>query len=105
MSFDWSFVLSDRVTAAVAQGLGGTLTVVGWAGLFAAIIGGAVALLRVSTNRCARRVGRAYVAFFRNIPLLILLFFLYFGLPTLLPRARFPFIYANRYEMIVAVVA
>ena len=35
----------------------------------------------------ARAAAAGYVNFFRNTPLLIVLFFLYFGLPGLLPRS------------------
>jgi polar amino acid transport system permease protein len=105
LDIDWSFILSDRVIESVGEGLETTVAIVGGAGLGAAIIGGVVALLQVSTRRWAQRTGKAYVIFFRNTPLLVLLFFLYFGLPALLPRTRFPFIYATHYEMAIAIVA
>lgn len=104
-NFDWSFILSDRVVESIADGFRLTAVIVVGAGLCAGIVGGGVALLQVSTYPSAQRIGQAYVAFFRNTPLLILLFFLYFGLPVLLPRARFPFIYANQYEITVAIIA
>jgi polar amino acid transport system permease protein len=104
-NFDWSFVLSDRVVESIVDGFRLTTVIVVGAGLCAGVVGGGVALLQVSTYPSAQRIGQAYVAFFRNTPLLILLFFLYFGMPVLLPPARFPFIYANRYEITVAIIA
>lgn len=105
MNFDWSFILSDRVVESIVDGFRLTTVIVVGAGLCGGIIGGGVAVLQVSAYPLAQRIGQAYVAFFRNTPLLILLFFLYFGLPVLLPRAQFPFIYANRYEITVAIIA
>jgi|SoiMethySBSTD1v2_1073268.scaffolds.fasta_scaffold00967_15 His/Glu/Gln/Arg/opine family amino acid ABC transporter permease subunit len=104
-NIDWSFIVSARVLDALAQGLKVTLTVVLVAGLLAILIGSAVALLQVSSHRAAQRAGRIYVALFRNIPLLILLFFFYFGLPTLLPRSHYPLVYSDHYEIQIAIIA
>jgi putative glutamine transport system permease protein len=41
-----------------------------------------VAVLRVAPSRALRRIGTAYVEFFRNIPLLVQIFFLFFALPS-----------------------
>ncbi|MEK7285661.1 MAG: amino acid ABC transporter permease, partial [Chloroflexota bacterium] len=49
----------------------------------ALVIGTLVALLRISPIAPVRWVGAAYVEFFRNTPLLVQLFFLFFGLPFL----------------------
>jgi His/Glu/Gln/Arg/opine family amino acid ABC transporter permease subunit len=105
MVFDWSFVFSHRVIEPLFEGFQLTMVIVASAGFFATIVGVAIAMLHVSVHRPVRCVGQAYVAFFRNIPLLILLFFLYFGLPTFFPPAQFPFIYAKHYEITIAVVA
>ncbi len=53
-------------------GLGGAL-----------VVGTIVALMRVSPIPPARWLGAAYVEFFRNTPLIVQLFFLFFGLPFL----------------------
>lgn len=55
---------------------------IGWAGIAGAIvIGLAVALVIHFRVPVARQLCRAYVELFRNTPLLIQLFFFYFGLP------------------------
>ncbi|WP_181168021.1 amino acid ABC transporter permease [Mesorhizobium sp. B2-4-19] len=59
-------------------GLG--LTVAAMAGAF--LIGLFVALARVSQRRWLRMLGGAYVALFRGIPPLVLLYLVYFGLPA-----------------------
>jgi polar amino acid transport system permease protein len=105
MTFDWSFLFSARMTDALFEGFRLTIVITAVAGVLASAIGFSAAVLQVSVRRLLRRIGQAYVAFFRNLPLLVLLFFLYFGLPMLLPRARFPFIYANHYEIVIGIVA
>ena len=65
----------------VLQGLLVTLELAVLAFLGAVVIGTVVAILRVSPVAPLRAVGLVYVEFFRNIPLLSLLFLVAFGLP------------------------
>jgi His/Glu/Gln/Arg/opine family amino acid ABC transporter permease subunit len=51
--------------------------------LIGAIIGLFAAFARTSSNRTLNRVAAAYVDVVRNIPLLLIIFFVYFGLPSL----------------------
>jgi His/Glu/Gln/Arg/opine family amino acid ABC transporter permease subunit len=60
--------------------VGLSLTIVAMAGSF--VIGLIVALGRLSRNRVIRLLSGAYVAFFRGIPPLVLLYIVYFGLPS-----------------------
>jgi putative glutamine transport system permease protein len=46
-------------------------------------IGVVVATMRVTPNRAVSAVGTAYVEFIRNVPLLVEIFFFYFGLPSI----------------------
>ena len=48
--------------------------------VIAMVVGTVVAALRVAPNKWLQRVGGLYVEFFRNIPLLVLLFIMFFGL-------------------------
>jgi His/Glu/Gln/Arg/opine family amino acid ABC transporter permease subunit len=48
--------------------------------VIAMVVGTVVAALRVAPNKMLQRVGGLYVEFFRNIPLLVLLFIMFFGL-------------------------
>lgn len=59
-----------------------TLEVSALAFVVAMVLGVTVAVLRVAPVRALRRIGTAYVEFFRNIPLLVQLFFLFFALPS-----------------------
>lgn len=48
---------------------------------FALIVGGVLALLRLSQTAPVRWLATAWVEFFRGVPLLLLIFFTFFGLP------------------------
>ncbi|HHK2817876.1 TPA: amino acid ABC transporter permease [Pseudomonas aeruginosa] len=55
--------------------------------LLATLIGALLAIARLSRRRLLSWPARAYLALFRNTPLLVQLFFWYFGVPALLPEA------------------
>ncbi|WP_457854221.1 amino acid ABC transporter permease [Pseudomonas aeruginosa] len=55
--------------------------------LLATLIGAPLAIARLSRRRLLSWPARAYLALFRNAPLLVQLFFWYFGVPALLPEA------------------
>jgi His/Glu/Gln/Arg/opine family amino acid ABC transporter permease subunit len=61
-----------------------SLSAVAW--VLAAILGIAAGALRTVPYRPLRAAGAAYVEFFRNVPLIVWMFFWYFGVPPLLPR-------------------
>jgi His/Glu/Gln/Arg/opine family amino acid ABC transporter permease subunit len=48
--------------------------------VIAMVVGTVIAAFRVAPNKMLQRVGGLYVEFFRNIPLLVLLFLLFYGL-------------------------
>ena len=57
---------------------------IGWCGILLSIVTGlVVALLRYYRTPVLHRIAGAYIEIFRNTPLLVQLFFLYFGLPKL----------------------
>ncbi|MBG4557381.1 amino acid ABC transporter permease [Pseudomonas aeruginosa] len=55
--------------------------------LLATLIGAPLAIARLSRRRLLSWPARANLALFRNTPLLVQLFFWYFGVPALLPEA------------------
>ncbi|TCL02876.1 MULTISPECIES: ectoine/hydroxyectoine ABC transporter permease subunit EhuD [Sodalis] len=79
MTFDLAFAWS--ILPDLLAGLGVTLEVVvaGFCGAVA--IGGAMALLRQCSVGALRVLSKAYIAFFRQTPLLVQLYFLFFALP------------------------
>jgi len=67
----------------LAAGAGLTILVSAIAMILAVVVGMAAAVLAQLPNPWIRRFVRGYVELFRNTPLLIQLFILYFGLPQL----------------------
>jgi glutamate/aspartate transport system permease protein len=72
--FDW-----------IVSGLGWTLSLALGAWTIALIVGTLVGVARTLPGGILPRLGRIYVETFRNIPLLVQMFFWYFVLPELLP--------------------
>jgi His/Glu/Gln/Arg/opine family amino acid ABC transporter permease subunit len=63
----------------------GTTLWLSWLGMLLGVVGGvAVAALRMSRWRALRLVAILYTEFWRSVPILIVLFFAYFGLPLVL---------------------
>ena len=58
-----------------------TLGLVSVSFVIAVVVGTFIAALRVQPIKLLRWIGTVYVEFFRNIPLLVLLFILFYGLP------------------------
>lgn len=63
------------------RSLGYTLVLTLWALLFAMIIGLIFALCNVSHNRFLNALGTIYVDSVRGVPLIVLAYFIYFGVP------------------------
>ena len=70
------------------SGFGITLRVVATSFLIAMGVGVVIAGFRVSPAKWAQRIGGIYVEIFRNIPLLVLLFILFYGLPREIQFSR-----------------
>jgi general L-amino acid transport system permease protein len=73
---------------AVLVGIINTLMVSLWGIVFATIIGLIIGLMRLSSNWLISHIALAWIEFNRNIPLLVLLFLLYFGVFNQLPRVK-----------------
>ncbi len=75
--------VTDILLPALWQGLIVTLELIACTAPFGVLVGIAVAVGRVYGSRPVQYLARAYVAFFKGCPLLLLLFILYFGLPSI----------------------
>lgn len=64
-----------------------------------------VGALRVAPIRWIRWLGGLYVEFFRNVPLLVWMFFWYFGVPPLLPRGVQDWLYDHGAEFWAGTIA
>lgn len=73
----------SELVSRLADGFLITVQLLGWSGLFAALIGTVLAGMRVSPITPFRAVGTVYVNTFRNTPLVVLFLIAVVGLPAL----------------------
>lgn len=78
---DLNFVLDYRDE--FMKGIETTLAVAASGLALSLLIGAFLALIRLSPWLYLRQLSKIYVAFFQNVPLLIIVFFFYYGLPVL----------------------
>ena len=83
--FSWSVLWSGQSGGWLLQGLLTTLEISALAWLLAAALGMVSGAMRTVPWRLLRAAATFYVEFFRNVPLLVWMFFWYFGVPPLLP--------------------
>ena len=84
--FNWSVLWSGQSGGWLLQGLLTTLEISVLAWLLAVVLGILAGALRTVPWKPLRALATSYVEFFRNVPLLVWMFFWYFGVPQLLPR-------------------
>ncbi|MGH7308468.1 MAG: amino acid ABC transporter permease [Candidatus Rokuibacteriota bacterium] len=85
-TFNWSVLWSGQSGAWLLQGLLTTVQISALAWLLAIALGIVAGALRTVAFLPLRWTATFYVEFFRNVPLLVWMFFWYFGVPPLLPR-------------------
>ena len=103
--FDWSVLWTGQSGEWLLSGLIVTLelSALGW--LLAVVLGVVSGALRTVPYRPLRALATFYVEFFRNVPLLVWMFFWYFAVPPLLPEAIRELLFAHSLEFWAAVVA
>lgn len=84
--FNWSVLWSGQTGGWLLQGLLVTLEISVLAWVLAVALGLLSGALRTVPFRLLRALATCYVEFFRNVPLLVWMFFWYFGVPPLLPE-------------------
>lgn len=80
MEYQFHFEVFETYWPWIAKGLGMTLYISIVAMFFALIIGLIVALVRLSKLKPVALIGRAYIEFFRGIPLFVFIIWLYYGI-------------------------
>ena len=103
--FNWSVLWSGESGGWLLQGLLTTLAISALAWLLAAVLGIVAGALRTVPWKPLRALATVYVEFFRNVPLLVWMFFWYFGVPPLLPRAVQDWVFGNRPEFWAGMLA
>ncbi|MGD9567952.1 MAG: amino acid ABC transporter permease [Sedimentibacter sp.] len=83
MNYNFNFNVVFRNIDVFMEGLGLGLFLAAISLTLAIIIGLIIALGAVSNHKTMKKAARVYVTIFRNTPLLILIYIIYFGLPDL----------------------
>lgn len=104
-TFKWSVLWSGQSGSWLLQGLLTTLELSALAWILAVALGILSGALRTVPFPPLRWGAAAYVEFFRNVPLLVWMFFWYFGVPPLLPRGVQDWLFGHGAEFWAATVA
>jgi len=78
----WQVLTRQDLLELIAQGLGATLRAAALAMVLAMAVGGLLAVGRLSRRRWLAAAAGAWVELFRGLPLLLLILFLFLGLPA-----------------------
>lgn len=101
--FRWSVLWTPPHGSWLIDGLLMTLRLSAVSWIIAVLIGILVGALRTVPFRPLRMAATAYVEFFRNVPLLVWLFFWYFGAPEALPESVRQWLIRHGAEFVCAV--
>jgi His/Glu/Gln/Arg/opine family amino acid ABC transporter permease subunit len=104
-TFDWSVLWTGQSGAWLLSGLVTTVELAVFAWLLAVGLGVVSGAFRTVRLWPLRVLATFYVEFFRNVPLLVWMFFWYFGVPPLLPEAFREWLYSHGLEFWAGVVA
>jgi len=103
--FDWSVVLTGQYHEWLVSGLKVTIHLSLISIVLAFLLGLLIAVMRMSQVAPIRWVAHGYLEFFRNTPLLVQIFFWYFGSYKILPQAVNEWLYRQDFEFASAVIA
>ena len=78
----WEWILYENIQLALLEGLVNTLRAFALGAVLALAVGAIGALGRLSDLRAVRTVSTVVVEFFRAVPLVVMMFIFYFGLPS-----------------------
>jgi len=96
--FQWSVLWSGQSGSWLLQGVLMTLEISALAWILAVTLGILSGALRTVPFRPLRAAATFYVEFFRNVPLLVWMFFWYFGVPPLLPAGAQEWLFTHGAE-------
>ncbi len=102
--FDWSVILTGQYHEWLVSGLYVTIQLSLVSIALSFLLGLMIAVMRMSTVGPVRWFAVGYLEFFRNTPLLIQLFFWYFGSYKILPEAVNNWLNSQNYEFAAAVI-
>ena len=102
--FDWAIVTSGKYFEWLVSGLGVTLELSLVSIVLSFLLGLIIAVMRMSNFRPILWFAHAYLEFFRNTPLLVQLFFWYFGSYKILPKVINDWLNSMNFEFAAAVI-
>ena len=103
--FDWAVVLSGKYFGWLVSGVKVTIQLSVVSIALAFLLGLIIAVMRMSRVRPVRWFAHGYLEFFRNTPLLVQIFFWYFGSYKVLPEAANDWLVSTNFEFASAVIA
>ena len=103
--FDWSIITSGQYFDWLLTGLVMTLKLSAISIVLSFLLGLLIAVMRMANVKPVRWLALAYLEFFRNTPLLVQLFFWYFGSFKLLPAVINNRLNESGFEFAAAVIA
>jgi His/Glu/Gln/Arg/opine family amino acid ABC transporter permease subunit len=104
-TFKWSVLWTGQSGQWLLQGLITTLELSAIAWVLAVVLGILSGALRTVPFRPLRWAATFYVEFFRNVPLLVWMFFWYFGVTPLLPRGAQDWLFNHGLEFWAGTIA
>src|SRR5215475_14255674 len=104
-NFDWSVLWRGQSGLWLLQGLITTIEISAIAWLLAVTLGIFSGALRTASIAPLRWLASCYVEFFRNVPLLVWMFFWYFAVPPLLPQPLQDWLYDQGAEFAAGTAA
>jgi polar amino acid transport system permease protein len=103
--FDWAIVLSGKYFEWLVSGVEVTIQLSAVSIALSFLLGLVIAVMRMSRVRPVRWFALGYLEFFRNTPLLVQIFFWYFGSYKILPQAVNDWLVSTNFEFAAAVIA
>lgn len=104
INLDPSLLLRQEYAHAILQGIATMFELTALAWLLAAAVGTLLAIVRMSNSRLGQAAVAAYVEIHQNVPMLVLIFLWYFGVPGLLPDTAQRWINAHNSEFTFAFI-
>jgi glutamate/aspartate transport system permease protein len=101
---NWSVLWEPVTRQSLIDALLMTCAISGLSWFFSMILGVGIGLLREMPVAACRLLASSYVEVFRNIPLLVQLFFIYYILPRALPDAVAKVLFNFGWEVVAAVI-
>ncbi|MFL9867898.1 amino acid ABC transporter permease [Paraburkholderia fungorum] len=105
LHFDLATVLQGDYGALFLHGVELTLAMAALAWILSLAVGILLTLIRLTNNRLATAFVAAFVAYHRNVPMLVQILFWYFGISTILPDSLQTLLNNYNGQFIFAVVA